>query len=91
MPPRPSPRPPPGSTQSVVTQPPLRPFPARRGAPPPALQHSPDPRLHRAPAFRELAENAGKIGTLNITPDLLDNLLGDTPAPPPEPPKQSRR
>ena len=26
-------------------------------------------------AFRELAENAGKIGTLNISPDLLDTLL----------------
>lgn len=25
-------------------------------------------------AFRELAENAGKIGTLNISPDLLDSL-----------------
>lgn len=26
-------------------------------------------------AFRELAENASKIGTLNITPDLLDSLI----------------
>ena len=26
-------------------------------------------------AFRELAENAGKIGTLNITPELLDTIL----------------
>jgi regulator of protease activity HflC (stomatin/prohibitin superfamily) len=26
-------------------------------------------------AFRELAENAGKIGTLNISPDLLDTLV----------------
>ena len=26
-------------------------------------------------AFRELAENAGKIGTLNITPDLLQDLI----------------
>ena len=26
-------------------------------------------------AFRELAENAGKIGTLNISPDLLDTVL----------------
>jgi len=27
-------------------------------------------------AFRELAENAGKIGQLNVTPDLLSSLLG---------------
>ena len=27
-------------------------------------------------AFRELAENAGKIGTLNISPDLLEQLVG---------------
>ncbi|HZY81171.1 MAG TPA: SPFH domain-containing protein [Cyclobacteriaceae bacterium] len=26
-------------------------------------------------AFRELAENAGKIGTLNITPDLLESVI----------------
>ena len=35
-----------------------------------------DPRLMIASAFRELAENAGKIGELNITPDLLQSLLG---------------
>lgn len=34
-----------------------------------------DPRLMIALAFRELAENAGKIGELNITPDLLGQLL----------------
>jgi hypothetical protein len=28
-----------------------------------------------ATAFRELAENAGKIGQLNISPDLLRELL----------------
>jgi hypothetical protein len=26
-------------------------------------------------AFRELAENSGKIGTLNITPDLLETVI----------------
>jgi regulator of protease activity HflC (stomatin/prohibitin superfamily) len=35
-----------------------------------------DPRLTIALAFRELAENAEKIGELNITPDLLKGLLG---------------
>jgi regulator of protease activity HflC (stomatin/prohibitin superfamily) len=35
-----------------------------------------DPKLMVALAFRELAENAGKIGELNVTPDLLQSLLG---------------
>lgn len=34
-----------------------------------------DPRLNIALAFRELAERADKIGTLNISPDLLESLL----------------
>ena len=33
-----------------------------------------DPKLMIALAFRELAENAGKIGEINITPDLLKSL-----------------
>jgi regulator of protease activity HflC (stomatin/prohibitin superfamily) len=38
-----------------------------------------DPKLMIALAFRELAENAGKIGELNVTPDLLQSLIGATP------------
>ena len=38
-----------------------------------------DPKLMIALAFRELAENAGKIGELNVTPDLLRSLLAPTP------------
>lgn len=34
-----------------------------------------DPRVTLALAFRELAENAGKIGQLNVTPELLGSLL----------------
>ena len=34
-----------------------------------------DPRTMIAVAFRELAENAQKIGELNVTPDLLKSLL----------------
>ncbi|MBE7448749.1 MAG: SPFH domain-containing protein [Kofleriaceae bacterium] len=34
-----------------------------------------DPRLMIALAFRELAENAGKIGELNMSPELLSTLL----------------
>ncbi len=38
-----------------------------------------DPKLMIALAFRELAENAAKIGELNVTPDLLRSLLAPTP------------
>ena len=34
-----------------------------------------DPRVTIALAFRELAENAQKIGTLNMSPELLEGLL----------------
>jgi hypothetical protein len=36
---------------------------------------SADPKLMMALAFRELAENAAKIGEVNVTPDLLRSLL----------------
>lgn len=35
-----------------------------------------DPKMMIALAFRELAENATKIGELNMSPDLLQSLLG---------------
>ena len=38
-----------------------------------------DPKVMVSMAFRDLAENAQKIGQLNITPDLLDSLLKPTP------------
>lgn len=40
-----------------------------------ALNNNPDPKFNIALAFRQLAENADKIGTLNISPDLLNSLL----------------
>ena len=40
-----------------------------------AVGGSADPKLMIALAFRELAENASKIGELNVTPDLLGSLL----------------
>lgn len=40
-----------------------------------ALTGKQDARNNIALAFRELAENAGKIGNLNISPDLLDTIL----------------
>ena len=41
-----------------------------------AMQGKDNPQNQMALAFRELAENAQKIGTLNITPDLLDRIMG---------------
>lgn len=42
-----------------------------------ALNNNPDPKFNISMAFRELAENAGKIGNLNISPELLDTLLAE--------------
>lgn len=42
-----------------------------------ALNNNGDSKFNIALAFRQLAENAGKIGTLNITPDLLETLVND--------------
>lgn len=42
-----------------------------------ALHNNSDPKFSVALAFRQLAENADKIGTLNITPELLNSILND--------------
>ncbi len=42
-----------------------------------ALNNNPDPKFNISLAFRELAENANKIGNLNISPELLDSLLNE--------------
>lgn len=42
-----------------------------------ALQNNSDPKTSVALAFRQLAENAEKIGTLNISPELLESILSD--------------
>ena len=39
-----------------------------------------DPKLMIALAFRELAENASRIGEVNVSPDLLRSLLAPAPA-----------
>lgn len=51
-----------------------------------------DPKLNIALAFREMAENAGKIGELNMSPELLSGLLGpsERKEPPAEPPQRTR-
>jgi regulator of protease activity HflC (stomatin/prohibitin superfamily) len=41
-----------------------------------ALGGGVDPKLMIAVAFRELAENAGKIGEVNVSPELLQSLIG---------------
>lgn len=40
-----------------------------------------EPRIAIAHAFRQLADNAQRIGTLNITPDLLQSLLAEDERP----------
>ncbi len=42
-----------------------------------ALNNNPDPKFNISLAFRELAENADKIGNLNISPELLDSIIND--------------
>jgi len=42
-----------------------------------ALNNNPDPKFNISLAFRQIAENAGKIGNLNISPELLDSILND--------------
>jgi hypothetical protein len=42
-----------------------------------ALSGGGDPKAMIAMAFRDLADNAQRIGQLNISPDLLSTLIGD--------------
>ena len=42
-----------------------------------ALNNNPDPKFNISLAFRQLAENADKIGNLNISPELLESILND--------------
>ncbi|MDR2924352.1 MAG: SPFH domain-containing protein [Azoarcus sp.] len=42
-----------------------------------ALNNNSDPKFNIALAFRQIAENAGKIGNLNISPELLESILND--------------
>jgi len=42
-----------------------------------ALNNNTDPRFNISLAFRQLAENADKIGNLNISPELLDSILNN--------------
>lgn len=46
-----------------------------------ALNNNSDPRFNISLAFRELADNADKIGNLNISPELLDSILNEKSKP----------
>ena len=64
-------------TQGFVIETTLKPYKDMDWKTLTALQNNPDPKLNISLAFRELAENAGKIGNLNISPELLDSLLNE--------------
>ena len=64
-------------TQGYVIETTLKPYKDMDWKTLTALQNNPDPKLNISLAFRELAENAGKIGNLNISPGLLDSLLNE--------------
>jgi hypothetical protein len=49
-----------------------------------------DPKLNIALAFREMAENAQKIGELNMSPELLSGLLGPSQREPSAEPTRTR-
>jgi hypothetical protein len=66
-------------TQGFVTETTLKPYKEMDWKILTALNNNTDPRFNIALAFRELAENADKIGNLNISPDLLDSLLQKAP------------
>ncbi len=66
-------------TQGFVTETTLKPYKDMDWKILTALNNNTDPRFNIALAFRELAENADKIGNLNISPDLLDSLLQKAP------------
>jgi hypothetical protein len=64
-------------TQGYVLETTLKPYKELDWKTLTALQNNQDPKFNIALAFRELSENAHKIGNLNISPELLDSLLND--------------
>lgn len=62
-------------TQGYVTETALKPYKDIDWKLLTALNNNADPKFNISLAFRELAENADKIGNLNISPDLLDSIL----------------
>lgn len=64
-------------TQGYVIETTLKPFKDVNWKTLTALNNNTDPKFNISLAFRELAENADKIGNLNISPELLDSLLNE--------------
>jgi len=62
-------------TQGYVTETTLKPYKDIDWKILTALNNNQDPRFNISLAFRQLAENADKIGNLNISPELLDSIL----------------
>lgn len=63
--------------QGYVTETTLKPYKEIDWKTLTALNNNNDPKFNISLAFRELAENAGKIGHLSISPELLDSILKD--------------
>lgn len=64
-------------TQGYVIETTLKPYKEMDWKMITALNNNPDPKFNIALAFRQLAENADKIGNLNISPELLESILKD--------------
>jgi hypothetical protein len=64
-------------TQGYVVETTLKPYKDMDWKTLTALNNNPDPKFNISLAFRELSENASKIGNLNISPELLDSLLSN--------------
>ncbi len=64
-------------TQGYVLETTLKPYKEMDWKTLTALANNNDPKFNISLAFRELAENADKIGNLNISPELLESILGD--------------
>lgn len=64
-------------TQGFITETTLKPYRDMDWKIITALNNNSDPKFNIALAFRQLAENAEKIGNLNISPELLESLISD--------------
>lgn len=64
-------------TQGYVIETTLKPYKGMDWKILTALNNNADPKFNISLAFRQLAENADKIGNLNISPELLDSILKD--------------
>lgn len=64
-------------TQGYVLETTLKPYKEMDWKTLTALANNTDPKFNISLAFRELAGNADKIGNLNISPELLESILGE--------------